>query len=68
VRDNRAKLAGLLRACCGASEGWHLGTEDGTQGGGEYWRLGVAGALRLTIGPEMDGFLACVHDQVLGDG
>jgi hypothetical protein len=40
----------------------------GAWGGGEYWRLEVAGALRLTIGPEMDGFLACVHDQVLGDG
>jgi len=40
----------------------HLGAQDGTQGGGEYWRFGVAGASRLTILAEADGFLVCVHD------
>ena len=63
MRDNREKLAGLLRG----REGWHLGVQDGTQGGEEYWRFGVAGAGRLTIVAEADGFLLCVHDGVLGD-
>ena len=53
VRDNREKLAGLLQG----REGWRYGPQDGTQGGQEYWCFGLAGALRLTIAPEMDGFL-----------
>jgi hypothetical protein len=63
VRDNRAKLAALLRG----REGWHLGVQDGTQGGEEYWGFGVAGAGRMTILAEADGFLLAVHDGVLGD-
>ncbi len=53
VRDNREKLTALLRG----REGWHLGTQDGTRGGQEYWRFGVDGAARLTIAAEADGFL-----------
>lgn len=63
VRGNRVKLAGLL----GGREGWHLGVQDGTQGGEEYWGFGVAGAARLTIVAEADGFPLAVHDGVLGD-
>ena len=63
VRDNREKLVALLRG----HEGWHLGTQDGTQGGEEYWGFGVAGASRLTIVAEADGFLLAIHDRVLGD-
>ena len=55
-------LGGLLRD----REGWHLGTQDGTQGGEEYWRFGVDGAARVTIVAEADGFLLCVHDGILG--
>jgi hypothetical protein len=29
----------------------------------EYWYFGVDGAARLTIAPEMDGFLVYVADQ-----
>ena len=64
MRDNRERLAGLL----GGREGWHLGVQDGTQAGEEYWSFGVAGAARVTIAPEMDGFLMCVHDQERGEG
>jgi hypothetical protein len=53
VSANREKLAGLLQG----REGWHLGIQDGTQGGEEYWGFGVAGASRLTILAEADGFL-----------
>jgi hypothetical protein len=63
VRDNREKLAEVLRG----REGWHLGVQDGTQGGEEYWGFGVAGASRLTITAEADGFLLVIHDGVLGD-
>ena len=63
TRDNREKLAALLRG----REGWHLGVQDGTQGGEEYWGFGVAGAYRLAIVAEADGFLLSVHDGVLGD-
>jgi hypothetical protein len=63
VRDNRGKLAALLRG----REGWHLGVQDGTQGGEEYWGFGVDGASRLTILAEADGFLLAIHDGVLGD-
>ena len=59
MRNNREKLAGLLRG----REGWHLGTQDGTQGGEEYWRFGVDGAARLVITPEMDGFLMYRSDR-----
>ena len=61
---NREKLAGLLEG----REGWRYGPQDGTQGAQQYWWFGVAGALRLTIAPEMDGFLMCVHDQERSDG
>jgi hypothetical protein len=63
VSANREKLAGLLQV----REGWRYGPQDGTQGGQEYRCFGVSGALRLTILPEMDGFLICVHDKELGD-
>ena len=63
VSANREKLAGLLQG----REGWRDGPQDGTQGGEEYWCFGVAGALRLTITAEMDGFLMCVHDKELGN-
>jgi hypothetical protein len=49
------RLAGLLQG----REGWQHGTQDGE----EYWYFGVDGAARLTIHPEMDGFLACIADQ-----
>jgi hypothetical protein len=64
VGANREKLAGLLQD----REDWRYGPQDGTQDGEEYWCFGVAGALRLTITPEMDGFLMCVHDQGRGEG
>jgi hypothetical protein len=64
VSTNREKLAGLLQG----REGWQYGPQDGTQSGEEYWCFGAEGALRLTIVPEMDGFLLCLHDQVRGDG
>ena len=63
MRDNREKLAGLLQG----RGGWHLGIQDGTQGGEEYWRFGVDGEARLTIVAEADGFLLVIHDGVLGD-
>ena len=63
VSANREKLAGLLQG----REGWRYGPQDGSQGGEEYWCFGAAGALRLTIAPEMDGFLMVVHDKELGD-
>jgi hypothetical protein len=55
VRDNREKLAGLLQG----RDGWQHGTQDGE----EYWYFGVAGAARLVITPEMDGFLVYIADQ-----
>ena len=61
---NREKLAGLLQG----REGWRYGPQDGTQGGQQYWCFGAEGALRLTIAPEMDGFLMVVHDQERSDG
>ena len=63
ARENAVRLAGLLQG----REGWHLGIQDGTQGGQEYWSFGVAGATRLAIAVEADGFLLSVHDEVLGD-
>lgn len=60
VRDNSEKLAGLLQG----REGW----QHGTQAGEEYWYFGEHGAARLTISPEMDGFLMCMHDQERGEG
>ena len=64
VSANREKLAGLLQG----REGWRYGPQDGTQGGQQYWCFGAEGALRLTIAPEMDGFLMVVHDQERSDG
>jgi hypothetical protein len=64
VSENYEKLSRLL----GGREGWRYGPQDGTQGGEEYWCFGAEGALRLTIAPEMEGFLLVVHDQVLGGG
>jgi hypothetical protein len=55
ARENGKKLAGLLRG----RDGWQRGTQDGE----EYWYFGVDGAARLTIHPEMDGFLVYIADQ-----
>jgi hypothetical protein len=63
VSANREKLAGLLQG----REGWRYGPQDGTQGGEEYWCFGAEGAARVTIAPEMDGFLLVLHDQGPGD-
>jgi hypothetical protein len=59
ARENSKKLAGLLQG----REGWQRGIQDGE----EYWYFGVAGAGRLGIIPEMDGFLMCLNDQGPGD-
>jgi hypothetical protein len=59
VRENSEKLAGLLQG----REGWQYGIQDGE----EYWYFGVAGAARVTVAPEMDGLLLCLHDQDRGD-
>jgi hypothetical protein len=59
VRGNSEKLAGLLQG----REGWQYGIQDGE----EYWYFGVAGAARMTVAPEMDGFLLCLHGQDRGD-
>ena len=63
TRENAARLAGLLQG----REGWHIGIQDGTQGGQEYWSFGVSGATRLAVTAEADGFLLSVHDKVLAD-
>jgi hypothetical protein len=55
VRENSRKLAGVLQG----RQGWQRGIQDGE----EYWYFGVAGAARLTIVPEMDGFLMYLADQ-----
>ena len=60
ARENSEKLVGLLQG----REGW----QHGTQAGEEYWYFGEHGAARLTIAPEMDGFLMVVHDQERSDG
>lgn len=57
VEENRSKLAKLLTG----RENWHpeVAGEDGEPG----WCFGVEGAGRLTILPEMDGFLVQVEGQ-----
>lgn len=56
VSGNYEALAALL----GDRPGWRPIEEDGERG----WAFGQAGASRLTIVPEMDGFLVCIHDRV----
>jgi hypothetical protein len=55
VNDNYEKLAGLL----GSREGWRPEIQDGER----HWCFGVAGAARLVITPEMDGFLMYRADR-----
>jgi hypothetical protein len=57
VKENRRRLADLLAG----RENWHPeeAGEDGTPG----WCFGVQGAGRLTIVPEMDGFLIQIEEQ-----
>jgi hypothetical protein len=60
ARENSKMLAGLLQG----REGWQRGFQDGE----EYWYFGVDGEARVTVAPEMDGFLMVVHDQERSDG
>jgi hypothetical protein len=62
VEENCRKLAELLAG----RENWRpeVAGEDGARG----WCFGVEGAGRLTIVPEMDGFLMVVHDPERSDG
>ena len=55
MRENSERLAGLLQG----REGWRRETQDG----GELWCFGVAGAGRLVITAEMDGFLMYRADE-----
>lgn len=55
VSENYDKLAGLLRD----REDWRPETQDGER----HWCFGKAGAARLVITPEMDGFLMYRADQ-----
>jgi len=55
VNENYEALAGLL----GGREDWRPETQDGER----IWCFGVAGAARLVITPEMDGFLMYRADR-----
>jgi hypothetical protein len=55
VRENSEKLAGLLQG----RKDWRREAQDGE----ELWCFGVAGAGRLVIAPEMDGFLVYRADE-----
>ena len=55
MADNAQELARLLEG----RDGWRLETDDA----GPHWLFGTAGAARLAITAEMDGFLMYRADE-----